>query len=102
MWQTILNGSQPFLQPAPAIRCTGAVVSPLNRPNFDSDSADAQEAWLGVSLRQGVSQGMSVMGNAYPASNRRPGSGSSSVHDDEDGGVGSDLVSLLEENARLR
>ena len=45
---------------------------------------------------------MSVMGNAYPASNRRPGSGSSSVHDNGDGGVDSDLVLLLEENARLR
>jgi len=40
------------------------------------------------------------MGNAYPASNRRPGSGSSSVHDNGDGDT--DLVLLLEENARLR
>jgi len=40
------------------------------------------------------------MGNAYPASNRRPGSGSSSVHDNGDRDT--DLVLLLEENARLR
>ena len=47
------------------------------------------------------------MGNAYPTSrNRKPYSGSSSVHDDEDADMDAEidngLVSLLEENARLR
>jgi hypothetical protein len=49
---------------------------------------------------------MLVMGNAYPRSaNQKRYSGSSSVHDDDadlDSGPGTALVSLLEENARLR
>jgi hypothetical protein len=47
------------------------------------------------------------MGNAYPTSgNLKRYSGSSAVHDDDDADLDSDpgtaLVSLLEENARLR
>jgi len=47
------------------------------------------------------------MGNAYPTSgNQKQYSGSSSVHDDDeadpDFDPGTALVSLLEENARLR
>jgi len=50
---------------------------------------------------------MLVMGNAYPTSrNQQPYSGSSSVHDDEDADMDAEtdaaLVSLLEENAKLR
>jgi len=50
---------------------------------------------------------MLVMGNAYPMSgNQRRYSGSSSVHGDEDADPDSEsgtaMVSLLEENARLR
>jgi hypothetical protein len=49
---------------------------------------------------------MLVMGNAYPTSgNQKRYSGSSSFHDEDadlDSDPGSDLVSLLEENARLR
>jgi hypothetical protein len=49
---------------------------------------------------------MLVMGNAYPTSgNQKQYSGSSSVHDDDadlDSDPGTALVSLLEENARLR
>jgi hypothetical protein len=49
---------------------------------------------------------MLVMGNAYPTSgNQKPYSGSSSVHDEDDNleaDPGSAMVSLLEENARLR
>jgi hypothetical protein len=47
------------------------------------------------------------MGNAYPRSgDQKQYSGSSAVHDDDDADLDSDpgtaLVSLLEENARLR
>src|SRR3954453_17161945 len=52
MWHTMVNDSQPFIRPAPAIRCTGAVVSPLNRPNFDSDSAKAPGGLVGGSSCQ--------------------------------------------------
>jgi len=49
---------------------------------------------------------MLVMGNAYPRSgNRKRYSGSSSFHDDDadlESAPGSALMSLLEENARLR
>jgi hypothetical protein len=48
---------------------------------------------------------MFVMGNAYPTSgDQKQYSASSSVHDDDDADLDSDtaLVSLLEENARLR
>ena len=42
-----------FIDP-PAIRCICAAVCPLNRPNFDADSADSpQTAWLGVCQCQG-------------------------------------------------
>jgi hypothetical protein len=50
---------------------------------------------------------MLVMGNAYPASgDQKQYSDSSSVHDDDDADLNFDrdtaVVSLLEENARLR
>jgi hypothetical protein len=49
--------------------------------------------------------GVSVMGNAYPASgNRSQCAGSSSVHNDSDWDeeVDTERLTLLEENARLR
>jgi hypothetical protein len=87
----------------PANRSIRAAISPFIRPNFDADSAEVLDRDLaGVSLRQG----MLVMGNAYsPLSDQNRLVRSSSHRDDEtgwDNDIDNELVSLLEENARLR
>jgi hypothetical protein len=89
---------------APANRFIRAAISPPNRPNFDADSDEVAASGLaGVSSRQGCI----VMRNAYSPLNDQNRPVHSSPHRDGDdtgwdNDIDNELVSLLEENARLR
>jgi hypothetical protein len=92
---------------SPTLRCKPAPICPFIRRNFDADShehsnQDSSSTWLGlVRIRQGVL----VMGNVYSQSTENQFRESAPLEREDDGfdtDVDSELVSLLEENARLR
>jgi hypothetical protein len=99
-YNKLLNKSS-SLSVLPAKRSICAFVCPSKGPTFDADSDEfLRQARLGVSS----CQGMSVMGNAYPASgDRKRYSSSSAAHGDStwDQETDSNRV-LAEENVRLR
>jgi hypothetical protein len=87
----------------PTLRCIAASICPLIRRNFDADSGDDSSIDLAGVCFLFCRQGVSVMGNVYPPSTVNRESVPLQCEDDGfDTDVDSELVSLLEENARLR
>jgi hypothetical protein len=89
----------------PTLRCTAAPICTLNRRNFDADSRHDSSIDLAGVCFLFCRQGVLVMGDMYPPSTVKQYRESSQLESEDDGfdtDVDSELVSLLEENARLR